>query len=163
MSTRGTIAVKIGGVTKGSYNHSDSYPDWLGNRVLEYIAAIKVAGMDEARRQARLLKKVPSRKPTALEIEKLAPYTDLGVSEGTTQDWYCLLRLTQGNLKLILEAGYYYPCGVGEEEWSYVVDFDTDTLAVYEGNVMIAIIPFDRLPDRFMDDRLSNIGDLRVT
>jgi len=163
MGTRGTVAVKIGNITKGSYNHWDSYPEELGNKVLEYIKAIRVAGMSEARRQARLLQEVPKRKPTAAQIEKLAPYTDLGVSEGTTQDWYCLLRKTQGDLKLILEAGYYYPCEVGEEEWSYVVDFDTDTLAVYEGSVMIAIIPFDRLPDRFVDDRLSNIGDLRVT
>lgn len=162
MSTRGTIAVKIGNVTKGSYNHSDSYPTWLGNRVLEYIKSLQESGMDEARKQAKMLKKVPRRKPTDQEIERLAPYTDLHVSECSTQDWYCLLRLTQGNLKLILESGFYYPAEVGDEEWSYVVDFDTDTLAIYEGNVMIAIIPFDGLPEQFIDDELSNIGDLRV-
>lgn len=157
MSTRGTLAVRIDGVTKGSYNHSDSYPTWLGNRVLEYLAALKAeeGGMDKARTQARLLREVPKRKPTPAEIKRLAPYTDLGVSEGSTQDWYCLLRLAQGDLALVLESGYYYPMGVGEEEWSYVIDFDAEALEVFEYDTRIATIPFDSLPVSFKDDMLT--------
>ena len=35
MSTRGSVAWREGGQVHGVYNHSDSYPTWLGPRVLQ--------------------------------------------------------------------------------------------------------------------------------
>lgn len=152
MSTRGTIAVKIDGETKGSYNHSDSYPTWLGNRVLEFL---KDADLDELRTKARALVKVPDRAPTAEEVERLKPYTDLGVSTGSTQEWYCVLRGTQGELGKILDAGIYEPFPVGAEEWSYVVDLDDEKLVVHEGTPQVVSFPLAELPTMFLDDSLK--------
>lgn len=152
MSTRGTIAVKIDGEVKASYNHSDSYPTWLGNRVLEFI---KAADLDDVRRKARALVKVPDRAPTAEEIERLKPYTNLGVSTGRTDEWYCLLRETQGDLAKILDAGIYEPFPVDDEEYDYIVDLDDDCLVIHDHGTQVASIPFTELPAEFLDDNLK--------
>ena len=149
MSTRGTIAFTVDGETKGSYNHSDSYPTWLGNRVLEFLQGMDI---EEVRRQARELTPVPGRHPNRAEIAQLKPYTDLGVSDQSTKDWYCLLRGTQGSPALILKAGLYEPFPVGEERYSYVVDLDKEVLEIYEGDDKEATIPFARLPKMFATD-----------
>jgi hypothetical protein len=159
MSTRGTIAVRIDGETKGSYNHSDSYPTWLGNVVLKFLRDA-TGRLDEVRQQARALTKVPKRKPTKAEIARLEPYTNLGVSRGSTEEWYCLLRGTQGDLGKILEAGLYEPFPVGGEEYSYVVDLDAERLIVYDLKQEMASIPFTDLPEEFADDYLSNLDPL---
>jgi hypothetical protein len=149
MSTRGTIAVTIDGETKGSYNHSDSYPTWLGNRVLEFIRGMD---LEDTRRKARALKPVPDREPTEEDIFRLAPYTDLGVSTGSTKEWYCVLRLTQGDLCRILDAGLYEPFPVGDDEYSYVVDLDTERLAIYRHSEKIVDLPFAELPKEFTEE-----------
>lgn len=149
MSTRGTIAVKIDGETKGSYNHSDSYPTWLGNRVLEFIRG---ADLDEVRAKARALKPVPDRPPTLPEIKRLKVYADTGVSTGKLTEWYVLLRGTQGDLGLILEAGVHEPFPVGDDEYSYVVDLDTERLAIYRHSEKIVDLPFAELPAEFTDE-----------
>src|SRR4029453_10607227 len=152
MSTRGVIAVRIDGETKGSYNHSDSYPTWLGNQVLEYLRTA-LPDLEEERRKARALTAIaPNQKPTAADIKRLEKYTNLGVSESSTKDWYCLLRGTQGDLAAILDAGLYDPFPVPDQEWSYVVDFDNEVLGVYEGNERVATYPFNNLPESFASD-----------
>jgi hypothetical protein len=152
MSTRGTVAVKIDGKIKSSYNHSDSYPSWLGNRVLEFL---KDADLHEVRRQARALEPVPDREPSIEEVKRLKPYIDLGVSTGSTKEWYCVLRGTQGDLAKILDAGFYEPFPVGAEEWSYVVDLDAERLTIFDFDTQVADIPFAELPEEFLDDKLS--------
>lgn len=153
MSTRGTIAVKIDGEVKGSYNHSDSYPTWLGNQVLEFCRGMD---LEQTRAQARALAPVDDdRLPTKAEIKRLAPYTDLGVSTGSVNEWYCLLRGTQGDLAKILEAGFYEPHPVGVNVWSYVVDLDGEELVIYEGEQEVARYPFAHLPAEFIDDELT--------
>jgi hypothetical protein len=156
MGTRGTLAVRIDGITKGSYNHWDSYPGWLGNRVLEFLKS-ETFDLEDVRHKARRLQQVPDRDPTPAEIEWLKPYTDLGVSGGSTSDWYCLLRETQGNLDAILTAGFYYPSEVGDYdygyiEWSYVVDLDAQVLEIYDGSRKVREYAFDHLPGPFPTD-----------
>lgn len=149
MSTRGTLAVKIDGETKGSYNHSDSYPTWLGNRVLEFL---RDADLDEVRRKARALVPVPDREPNMEEVARLKPYIDLGVSTRSTKEWYCVLRGTQGDLAKILDAGLYEPFPVGDDEYSYVVDLDAERLAIYRHDEKIVDLPFAELPEEFTDE-----------
>jgi hypothetical protein len=149
MSTRGTIAVTIDGQTKGAYNHSDSYPTWLGNRVLEFIRGMD---LEETRTKARALQPVPDREPTLPEIKRLKVYADTGVSTGKLTEWYVLLRLAQGDLAKILEAGLYEPFPVGDDEYSYVVDLDTERLAIYRHDEKIVDLPFAELPAEFTDE-----------
>lgn len=153
MGTRGTIAFKINGEVKGSYNHWDSYPSELGNVMLTFLRTGGTS--DLSRSQAEALEAVTQkRKPTPEEVERLAPFTDTGVSTGSTNEWYCLLRKTQFHPELILQAGLYEPYPVGEEEYSYVVDYDGNKLDVWDGNELVAQYAFDNLPKAFTDDAL---------
>jgi len=64
-------------------------------------------------------------KPTPYDIQKLKKYTDLSVSEHSTQDWYVLLRYTQGSFH-VLHSGYMENVEGMDlgEEYSYVLDLD---------------------------------------
>lgn len=154
MGTRGVIAFKVGGEVKGSYNHWDSYPSGLGNVMLDFLRK-EDGTSDEAKWKARSLEAIAeNRKPTKEEVERLKPFTDLGVSEGSTTDWYCLLRETQYNPAKILEAGLYQPWEVPAEEFTYVVDYDERKLEVWVGEEHSADYSFDDLPVRFENDRI---------
>lgn len=149
MGTRGTLAFKVDGVTKGAYNHYDSYPAGLGEEVLEFV---KLAKDNPAYRELAVkLQPVPEGEPTPEIIEHLKPWTDLAVSTQSTKDWYCLLRGTQGDAEAILKAGYYEPFPVGEEDWSYVVDFDAEALEVWEGGHKVGTLAFAELPESLKD------------
>lgn len=149
MGTRGTMAVQIDGQIKSMYNHWDSYPSGLGEDMLAFA---KTAKDDELVKQlARGLQPVPEGEPTPEIIERLKPFTDLGVSTGSTSDWYCLLRNTQGDMAKTLQAGYYEPFPIGDEEWSYLVDFDTRQFLVWDGPSKIATFDFDDLPESLKD------------
>ena len=46
MSTRGLYGIRKNGVDKCTYNHSDSYPSWLGRKVLEFCANNTIENLD---------------------------------------------------------------------------------------------------------------------
>lgn len=148
MGTRGTIAVRVNGETKGAYNHWDSYYSGLGEEMLAYAKTLSnpIARAD-AKALAEKWAPVPDREPNAEEIERCKDFTDLSVSSRSTSDWYCLLRNTQGNLPLSLKAGLYEPFPVGDEEYSYVIDFDANTFECYDGSEKTATFSLDELPE----------------
>lgn len=147
MGTRGTIAVRVNGETKGAYNHSDSYYSWLGEEMLTFAKTLKDPGVRaDYKSLAEQLTPIPDADPTPEQIAQLAPFTDLSVSSRSTSDWYCLLREAQGNMALTLKAGLYEPFPVGDEEYSYVIDFDADTFETYEGDRKTGTFPLDDLP-----------------
>jgi len=134
MGTSGLFGFFYKGKYYVSYNHNDSYPSYLGSNIVNEVIQ---ANIDE---WIQLLEKIkviaPGEKPTPEDIEKLAKYTDLGVSDGTTQDWYCLLRQTQGSLNSVLQSGYLQNCfkSNGEPEhmnYSYIVNLDSHTFEYY--------------------------------
>jgi hypothetical protein len=68
----------------------------------------------------------------------LSGFTDLGVSRRSDDDWYCLLRKTQGNPALILKSGYILDSSdfMADSlfcEWGYIANFDDNVLEVYRG------------------------------
>jgi hypothetical protein len=141
VGTRGFIGFVADGVEKIAYNHWDSYPEGLGADVLRWLR--KVAGLDlgvdTLRASVRALRVVdPSSTPTAEDIERLRPFTDLNVSSKSLDDWYCLLRGTQGDPAAMLRAGviedaFDFPTDSLFAEWGYVVDLDANVFEVYEG------------------------------
>jgi hypothetical protein len=137
MSTRGFISFAVDGKTKTAYNHHDSYPDGLGVDVLDWARG---ADLNEAGVAAQNLRVVTDDdEPTAEDITRLAPFTNLNVggrSERPT--WYQLLRETQGNPGAMLKAGVIedgseFPADSLFAEWGYVIDFDAQALEVYVG------------------------------
>ena len=147
MGTRGTMAVRVDGITHGMYNHWDSYYSGLGEDILKVAKMLQGPERAAVKELARNLQAIPEgSEPSPEQIAALAEFTDLGVSSGSTSDWYCLLRKTQGDLLATLKAGYYEPFPVGEEEYSYVIDFDAETFECYEGDRKTATFSLNDLP-----------------
>jgi hypothetical protein len=143
MGTRGFIGFVIDGKEKITYNHFDSYPEGLGMEMLTWFRDILKAetpdGPIDWKAYVRNLKMVdPKSTPTEVQISELMPWSDTSVSERSLEDWYCLLRKTQGNPGAILAAGYAidssdFPSDSLMCEWGYLIDVDTETFEVYEG------------------------------
>jgi hypothetical protein len=138
MGTRGFVGVVVDGNEKLNYQQYDSYPDGVGVRVLAGLKRM-LEHPDALLAKARALTVVPDdTKPTPEQVKALTEFTDLGVSEQSTDDWYCLLRGTQGDLELTLAAGFVednsgFPLDSLFCEWGYLADLDAQTFEVYQG------------------------------
>lgn len=139
MGTRGAIGFRIDGQDKIAYNHFDSYPSELGDDAVSFIRGWLADGRDKMRAAVRALTVIDTdAKPTAEQKERLAPIADLGVSEKSLDDWYCLLRNLQGDLGGYLKHGLI-PDGHDFMrdslfcEWAYVVNMDDFSFEVYRG------------------------------
>jgi hypothetical protein len=137
MSTRGFIALKTDGRKVGVYNHSDSYPSWLGVRMAELIQTTDLAEL--ATKVATLVAVNEDDQPSAEQSADLkARGFWSNVSTGT--DWYSHLRHAQGSLALYIEAGYIPKFDVDATlannstwmEWGYIIDVDTQALEIYD-------------------------------
>ena len=136
MSTRGAVGFIVDGVEKISYNHSDSYPDYLGRNILEFCFVLP---HDIAKKIVKKIKLVGDIPPTAKQIKECKKFTNLNVSEKSTKDWYCLLREAQGNLWVYIDGLKYminYKGFLKESlfcEYAYIVNLDTGKLEFYTG------------------------------
>jgi hypothetical protein len=147
MGTRGFFGFVIDGVEKIAYNHFDSYPSGLGKEVLSWCWANRHALTCDIHRGevggpvdlARKLQVVdPNSSPTAEQIERLKGYANLNVGEQVLDDWYALLRETQGKPAEILKAGYMEDAGTFPQdslyaEYGYLVDLDAQVFEAYRG------------------------------
>ena len=140
MSTRGLIGFKIDNKYKVMYNHSDSYPEWLGQRVVDFInnlediqklkenasKVILVEQLDEVDKDSEFIKKSPL------------------LQEETEEDqsWYDILRNFQGID--IIEHVYNGDILVMHDdfdffedslfmEYGYIINLDNETLDLYKG------------------------------
>lgn len=136
MSTRGFVGFVVDGAEKIAYNHFDSYPSALGADVLEWLTKAHLGG---AQRQASALRVVdPQSAPTAEDVERLHGYANTNVGTQRIDEWYVLLRETQGNPAAMLDAGviedaHEFPLDSLFAEWGYLVDFDARTFETYRG------------------------------
>lgn len=139
MGTRGAYGIRKGGVDKITYNHFDSYPACLGNDVL---AVVKGKTIDELSAMFDGVTLVDeSTRPTE---ETFLEYVeqgsvDLGVSNQSADDWYCVLRDFQGNLSVwgneqrhVIDSASFLADSLFCE-WAYIVNLDDQTLEVYKG------------------------------
>ena len=124
MGTRGKFGFFYKGKYYICYNNYDSYPSSLGvHLILELIRA----DLDEWIKLLENITEVSEDiKPTPEDIEKLEKYTDLTVSDESTEDWYCLLKMTQGSFYRVLHSGYMENVHdvPKDEEYIYVLDLD---------------------------------------
>ena len=158
MGTRGAWGFVLAGQEKIMYNHYDSYPDGLGQQLLDWLRGAlglpstveeRLIALDKGekptvdpaketklRQRVMALSAVPDREPTYAEQVKYEAYSDADVSTG--RDWYSVLRHTQGDPAKVLEAGLYepnldFPLDSLFCEWGYVIDLDMRQFEVYEG------------------------------
>jgi len=92
MGTRGFFAFHYKGKYYVMYNQFDSRPSGLGTDLLREIkSAIDNGTLDEWKAKLEALVIVNEDDiSTPEQIEQLALYTDLGVSNQSTDYWYCL-------------------------------------------------------------------------
>lgn len=143
MGTRGLWGFRKNGEDKLTYNHYDSYPAYLGCKVIEFV---KEHGKEELENIFRRIVLVDENDPATAEAMVLCKrFSDVGVSKGNIKDWYCLLRKSQGcpeayadGLRFMVEyAGFIYNslfC-----EYVYIINLDEDVLEYWVG--------FQREPD----------------
>lgn len=137
MGTRGAYGLYKKGETKVTYNHFDSYPSGLGEDLVQFLRQSNVKELNDTFDRIELIDEQV--KPTAEQIHHCKPWTDLGVSEQSEDDWYCLLRGAQGGLEAYRDGLKYMSDAKGflEDslfcEWAYVINLDENTFEVYEG------------------------------
>lgn len=146
MSTRGAIGFYCDGEEFVTYNHSDSYPDWLLRQLVEefkgyskhhpyetllHIIRGNIAGITLVN---------DSMIPTADDIITLWPHYNRNAAGGDVTDWYCLLRGVQstivpyldGSLSVMIDGKDFLQDSVFCE-WAYIFNLDTQKLEIYKG------------------------------
>lgn len=140
MSTRGAFGFIKDGQHKVTYNHFDSYPDALGQEMVNYIKT-RERNLDHMIQDFEDIKLVSDKDtPTEEDIERCRKLgiIDISVSERNEKDWYCLLNGAQGELDLISRAKLMFDnqkflhdslfC-----EYAYIINLDTSKLEFYIG------------------------------
>lgn len=137
MGTRGCYGFRKNGIDKLTYNHYDSYPDYLGKIMVTFC---KETSLDEMNKiYDRLILVNENDKPTQEQIEECKRYYNGDVSCKTHEDWYCLLRNVQGDLDAYKNGLKYMidSCGFIKDslwcEYAYIINLDTYELEFWVG------------------------------
>lgn len=138
MSTRGAFGWRIDGQDKVTYNHSDSYPECLGEVMMQ---CVKKFPLDEMTKIVRGIELVDDhKKPSPGQMLECRAFCNLDVGTKSRQDWYCLLRNAQGKPNAWLKQGLRYMIDSKNFlsdslfcEWAYIIDLDTKKLEIYKG------------------------------
>ena len=138
MGTSGVFGFYYQGKYYVIYNHWDSYPEGLGEDVVNEVTQVLLRqNLETWKTKVSQLKVVNEQiPPTADDIQRLSTFTNLEVSQRSTDDWYCLLRNCQGSLEEVLKSGYCLNhCDDNNlsdfGEYGYIVNLDNNTLDFY--------------------------------
>lgn len=168
MGTRGTYGFIANAKTYNKYNHFDSYPDGLGQDVVKFITNLndlceltKENHWEKLKERVLNLKEIDeSIKPSSEIIEKYKQYADLGVSNRTYEDWYCLLRLAQDPsiyLNAVLNGEIEHIPNIGKpyEEFTYLINLDDMTFLCYAGNALVCTLPIQDLTFEIVENEFE--------
>lgn len=139
MSTRDVVGFRYKRKDLLAYNHSDSYPSYLGNKVVHDLHDLLQKGLKPLIRQVEALTIVTEETPRPDEKtqRRLRKYGNSGVGN-PDEYWYRALRETQGDIKAILKSRYLLDSAstILDSlycEWGYIVNLDDETLEIYRG------------------------------
>jgi hypothetical protein len=137
MGTRGAYGYRLDGKNKVTYNHFDSYPDELGTHTLSYAANMGIGKMKKT--ASNIIMVDSNSTPSPELIERYKAVADIDVAGMKYEDWYCLLRNTQGDLR-------HYHKGIEHMidshefladslfcEWAYIINLDNQQFEIYRG------------------------------
>lgn len=140
MGTRGMYGFYKKGETKATYNHYDSYYEGLGQDIFNFIKEVKTRKLNKIFENIILVNE--DNKPTELQKDLCKETTNLEVSNKSTDDWYCLLRETQGNFEYLKKGINNYLYMIDNQnfiqdslfcEYAYIINLDNKTLEIYKG------------------------------
>lgn len=152
MGTRGAYGFKKGNELKLTYNHFDSYFDWLGEHLISEL--YDVGNVKDLSETYDYIKLVTEKKPpTKKQINECSKFSNISVGNQSMTDWYCLLRNTQGTMKQWLDREIPYMINNNSFiedtvfcEYYYIVDLDTEEfVAVDTFNNKEYRIPLDEI------------------
>lgn len=145
MGTRGLLGLIIGTRRRASYNHYDSDPLVLGQKIVQFLLKLNV---DERRLMASRVRDITwVDEKVQAPPEQQTQYSALGFSDEavagqTLSDWYCLLRNVQGaaalpaiengTLKHMIDSTDFAKDSLFCE-WAYFVDFEQNVLETWRG------------------------------
>lgn len=141
MSTRGSIGFIYKDEYKSTYNHSDSYPDGLGQGCIDEIRKIK--DWDKFIENYQKVKWVTGDyTPTVQEIDENRKWANQSVSTQKLEEMYVLLRelqgevcinaIANGEVTLLLDSGDFIKDSLFCE-YSYTLNLDTMMFEMYQG------------------------------
>lgn len=141
MSTRGLFGFRKNGIDKAMCNHYDSYPDYLGRNVIDWLKTVTPEKLNEIFDKIVLVD--ADEKPNEAEKTELDECWLYDYS-GEYQEWYSLLHKLQGNPPLIEEIadtyGKVYMCDdisfIKNSlfcEYAYIVNLDEGVLELWNG------------------------------
>lgn len=137
MGTRGCYGFHSGEKDKLTYNHSDSYPTYLGFNILSFVHNTPESELRAVADRIELVDEDSA--PSPEQIETFKGYSDVSVGTQTLTDWYCLLRQTQGDLAPYRDGlrhmidSHDFLKGSLFCEWAYIINVDTLELEIYKG------------------------------
>ena len=144
MSTMGLYGFRKNGQDKTTYNHGDSYPDWLGKEIVNFCHNNSVATIRKICDNIEMINKniPPTKEQIKLCVD--AGFYDSSVGSQSKEDWYCLLRGLQGNLeelkKNALDKGKVFMLDNHDFikdsmlcEYAYIINLDTEKLEFWIG------------------------------
>lgn len=137
MGTRGAYGFHKDGVDKLTYCHFDSYPEYLGDNMVEFCRTTDRKTMEAIFERIILVSE--EEEPTQKQIEECQKYYDPRVSTGAPTEWYALLRSSQGDIEAYKDGLRYMIDNAAFMqdslfcEWAYVINLTTGMLEVYGG------------------------------
>jgi len=139
--SQGAVALVASGVTKITYGHSNSEPDYLGWDLLAMLKTVLVTPAQEAavKAQVNALVGLPStRDVTDTELGQITAAHPEITSRALLR---AKLRALLGDIPGTLNFGIYEDYvafnndpGLTQLDWGYLVDFDARVFEIYRGN-----------------------------
>ena len=137
MGTRGLWGIRKNNVDKAAYNHYDSYPSYLGYKIIDFVKAHTTDELSNIFENIILVNE--DDKPNLEQIEECSAYLNLEVSNRDATDWYCLLRGAQGKPEEYAKGLKYmadYIDFIKDSlfcEFAYLINLDNETLEYWVG------------------------------
>ncbi len=145
MGTRGTIGVRSNGNLYGVYNHFDSYPESLGQEIVNFCKTLDSNSISDLKEKFSKVVVVDEKDIAPVEEQEryiAAGFFNGNVADGQTYNWYCLLRNIQGieYIKTVQSgACQHWIDGLAFLqdslfcEYAYILNLDDEVLEFYEG------------------------------
>lgn len=139
MGTRGLYGIRKDGVDKVTYNHFDSYPEYLGMNMIKFCMNHNKDALTGLFNKIELVGDENPTEEQKVNCKRNGWFDDT-VSLQTDDNWYCLLRDTQGNLECLMQADKAYMLDNSDFikdslfcEYAYIINLDRSVLEVWVG------------------------------
>lgn len=135
MGTRGAYGFYKNGQNKITYNHYDSYPQCLGEKMVDFISARPTSDLNEIFNKIELVDE--DKDPTTEQINNCLQF----FNSSKSGSWYNVLNEYQGDLSIYDTSDLKYMFGGYETfisdslmcEFAYVINLDEECLELYKG------------------------------